>query len=55
MIRITVEIRGETDDAQGIKEKLAMDLERYGDVRVVDVAEGGKKQIMLEGMEEWQT
>ena len=47
MIRITVEIRGEVDDAQGIKEKLAMDLERYGDVRVVEVIDAGNGQIRM--------
>lgn len=47
MMRITVELRGEVDDAQGIKEKLAMDLERYGDVRVVEVKEFGTEQIRI--------
>lgn len=47
MIRITIEIRGAVDDAQGIKEKLAMDLERYGDVRVVDVQQIGGEQMEI--------
>lgn len=47
MIRITIEIRGAVDDAQGIKEKLAMDLERYGDVRVVDVQQSGGEQMEI--------
>lgn len=37
MLRIVIEITNEVDDAQGLKEKLAMDLERFGDVRVVEV------------------
>lgn len=45
MIRIVIEIRGAVDDAQGIKEKLAMDFERYGDVRVVDVQQIGGEQM----------
>lgn len=39
MLRITLEVSGSGYDAQGLKEKLAMDLERYGDVRVVEVRE----------------
>lgn len=40
MLRITVEIDAPFGaDPQGVKEKLAMDLERYGDVRVVRVEE----------------
>ena len=49
MLRIVVEITGEVDDAQGVKEKLAMDLERFGDVRVVSVERSEPKQIKLEG------
>lgn len=51
MIRIIVEIRGAVDDAQGIKEKLAMDLERYGDVRVVEVQPVGGEQMEIGGSE----
>ena len=47
MMRITVELRGEVDDAQGIKEKLAMDLERYGDVRVVEVVQVNNGQMRM--------
>ena len=50
MLRITIEVRGSGEDAQGIKEKLAMDLERYGDVRVVEVREvDGNQQLRMEG------
>ena len=49
MLRIVVEITGEVDDAQGVKEKLATDLERFGDVRVVEVREiDGHQQMTME-------
>ena len=49
MLRITIELRGSSEDAQGIKERLAMDLERYGDVRVVEVREiDGHQQMTME-------
>lgn len=51
MIRIVIEIRGEVEDAQGIKEKLAMDFERYGDVRVVEVQQVGSEQMETGGYE----
>lgn len=49
MIRIVIEIRGAVDDVQGIKEKLAMDFERYGDVRVVEVQQVGGEQMEIGG------
>lgn len=50
MLRIVVEMSGMDADAQGLKEKLAMDLERYGDVRVVEVQEiDGNQQLRMEG------
>lgn len=49
MLRIVVEITGEVDDAQGVKEKLATDLERFGDVRVVSVAGSEPEQMTMEG------
>ena len=48
MLRIVVNITG-ADDAQGVKEKLAMELERYGNVRVVSVTRSGDDQMKLEG------
>lgn len=47
MLRITIEVRGETDDAQGIKEKLAVDFERYGDVKVIDVKRVDPEQMRI--------
>lgn len=49
MIRIVIDISGEVDDTQGVKEKLAMDMEKYGDVRVISVEHVGEDQLRLEG------
>ena len=48
VLRIVVEITGEVDDAQGVKERLAMDLEKYGDVRVTEVTRIKPKQLTLQ-------
>lgn len=37
MLKITVEVNAPGWAAQGVKEHLAMCLERFGDVRVMDV------------------
>lgn len=39
MLRIVMDVDSPVGQAIGIKEALAMDLERYGDVRVVSVEE----------------
>lgn len=39
MLRIVMDVDRPVGQAIGIKEALAMDLERYGDVRVVSVEE----------------
>ena len=39
MLFITIRVDAPPGQAIGIKEALAMDLERYGDVRVVSVEE----------------
>ena len=49
MLRIVVEITGEVDDAQGVKERLAMELERYGNVRIAKVEREEPKQMKMEG------
>lgn len=49
MLRIVFEITGEVDDAQGVKEKLATDLERFGDVRVASVERKDAEQLKMEG------
>lgn len=37
MLTITIKANVSAADAQGIKERIAMDLERYGDVKVVKI------------------
>lgn len=49
MLRIVIEVHGDNVDAQGVKEQLAMELERFGDVRVVSVEAVGVKQLRMEG------
>lgn len=48
MLRLIINITGEVDDAQGVKEKLATDLERFGDVRVVEVRRIEDEQLRME-------
>lgn len=38
MIRVTVDVDAPEYMAQGIKEQLAMELEQFGDVKVVSIA-----------------
>lgn len=52
MLRITLEVEAPAEAAQGVKEQIAMELEKYGDVRVVKVEETGQRkwrQIQLDG------
>ncbi len=37
MLRITIDVDAPSGLSIAVKERLAMDLERYGDTRVVDV------------------
>lgn len=48
MIRVVVEVDAPTGQAIGIKEALAMWLERYGDARVAAVEEIVPEQMRLE-------
>lgn len=48
MLTITVEVNAPAELAQGIKERIAMDLERYGDVRVVSVKTSGYRPRQME-------
>lgn len=48
MLTITVEVDSPAEDAQGVKERIAMDLERYGDVRVVSIKSSGEKPRQME-------
>ena len=53
MMVITVAVELPAKDAQGIKEALAMDLEKYGrGVRVLEVREIREEQVRLEGFYE---
>lgn len=50
MLTITIRANVPAADAQGIKERIAMDIERYGDVRVVKVERvGGYQQMTMKG------
>lgn len=48
MLTITVKVDAPSGKAIGIKEELAMYLERYGDVHVVSISENLPEQIRLE-------
>ena len=45
MLIITVQVNARASQAIGIKEDLAMFLERYGDARVISVEEAPQKQM----------
>nr|DAG37872.1 MAG TPA: hypothetical protein [Caudoviricetes sp.] len=49
MLRITVDVDAPAGQAIGIKEQIAMDLEKYGDTRVVRVEEIRPRQMDLLG------
>lgn len=50
MLVITIEVDAPAGQAIGIKEALAMDMEKYGDTRVVSVKEVPPKQMRMGGM-----
>lgn len=45
MLIITIEVNARSGQAIGIKEDLALYLERYGDARVVSVEEAPQRQM----------
>ena len=47
MLIITIEVNAPSGQAIGIKEAIAQDLEKYGDVRVTDIKEISPKQEQL--------
>ena len=47
MLTITVQVNAPLGQVGGIKEAIVMDLERYGDVRVVSVVESKPEQMTL--------
>lgn len=42
MLTITIKANVPATDAQGIKERIAMDIERYGDCKVVRIVSDGR-------------
>lgn len=52
MMTITIKANIPAEDAQGIKERIAMDLERYGDCKVVSIVSdnrGREEQLRMKG------
>ena len=49
MLIITVQVDAPVGMAQGVKEALAMYLERFGDARVVSVTETAPEQMRIGG------
>lgn len=51
MLTITIKANVPAADAQGIKERIAMDLERYGDCKVMKVESdrGREEQLQMKG------
>lgn len=51
MLTITIKANVPAADAQGIKERIAMDIERYGDVKVVNIVidRGREEQLRMKG------
>lgn len=48
MLTITIQVDAPPDQAIGIKEALAMWMERYGDTRVVSVVEVEPEQMKIQ-------
>ena len=55
MLIITVHVDAPTGQAIGIKEDLALYLEKFGDTRVVSVEEKGPKQLQMDFTSHKQT
>lgn len=51
MLTITIKANVPADDAHGVKERIAMDIERYGDCKVVSITSdwGREEQMKMEG------
>lgn len=49
MLTITIKVDAPAGSAAGIREDLAMYLERFGDARVVEIQEERPKQVKLFG------
>ena len=51
VLTITIKANVPAADAQGIKERIAMDIERYGDCKVVSITSdrGREEQLRMKG------
>lgn len=51
MLTVTIKANVPAADAQGVKERIAMDIERYGDCKVVSIVSdrGQEEQLMMKG------
>lgn len=49
MLRIVLLVDAPAGASQGIKEKLAMDFEKFGDVNVIEIREIELEQIAMDG------
>ena len=51
MLTITLKANVPAADAQGLKERIAMDIERYGDCKVVSITSdrGWEDQLRMKG------
>ena len=51
MLTITIKANIPAADAQGIKKRIAMDIERYGNVKVVSIVSdrGREEQLRMKG------
>ena len=51
MLTITIKANAPAADAQGLKERIAMDIERYGDCKVVSITSdrGWEDQLRMKG------
>ena len=51
MLTITIKANVPAADAQGLKERIAMDIERYGDCKVVSIVSdrGPEEQLRMKG------
>lgn len=51
MLTITIKANVSAEDAQGIKERIAMDIERYGDCKVgkIESDRGREEQLRMKG------
>ena len=49
MVRLVFELDAPTNSAEWVKEDISMHLERWGDIRLVEVTEVLPEQMKIEG------